>query len=97
MPRILYAPKAFDDLQRLVDFLLPRDPAAAEGTFGLIESAVSILASHPLIGRSCENGMRELVISRGSTGYLALYRYSVQRDEVVILALRHQREAGWVS
>lgn len=101
MPRIVYAPRAFSDLERLMDFLCDRDSVAAEGTWALtwalIESAVSILASHPLIGRSCENDMRELVISRGNTGYLALCRYNAQRDEVVVLALRHQREAGWVS
>lgn len=97
MPRILYTPRAFDDLERLVDFLLPIDPATAEATLALIESAVSILATHPLIGRPCEQGLRELVISRGNTGYLALYRFDASSDEVLVLALRHQREAGWDS
>ena len=38
--------------------------------------------------------MRELVISHGSTGYLALYRYHEIRDLVTVLAIRHQRELG---
>lgn len=38
--------------------------------------------------------MRELVISRGSTGYIALYRYHEIRDVVTVLAIRHQREVG---
>lgn len=38
--------------------------------------------------------MRELVISRGSTGYIALYLYHEIRDVVTVLAIRHQREVG---
>ena len=56
---------------------------------------VLVLEQHPLIGRPAEDGMRELVISRGRTGYVALYDYLAPVDTVVILALRHQREAGY--
>jgi plasmid stabilization system protein ParE len=54
------------------------------------------LAAHPLLGRRIEGELRELVISCGRTGYLALYRFLVQRDEVRVLALRTQRELGVV-
>jgi len=40
--------------------------------------------------------IRELVISLGQTGYIALYRFVVPQDEVRVLALRHQREIGFV-
>jgi plasmid stabilization system protein ParE len=40
--------------------------------------------------------IRELVISYGQTGYIALYRFVVPRDEVTVLAIRHQREIGFV-
>ena len=43
-----------------------------------------------------EAELRELVISYGRTGYVALYRFVVSRDEVRILALRHQRELGYL-
>jgi hypothetical protein len=39
--------------------------------------------------------VRELVISYGRTGYIALYRFVLARQEVRILALRHQRELGF--
>jgi plasmid stabilization system protein ParE len=35
---------------------------------------------------------REWIIGFGDTGYVALYRYD--GDTVIILAVRHQREAG---
>ena len=39
--------------------------------------------------------MRELVITYGASGYLALYRYDSKPDVVRILRIRHQREAGY--
>ena len=41
--------------------------------------------------------LRELVISKGRTGYVALYRYLPEQDRVDILAIRHQRESGLVE
>ena len=96
MPVIAYAPRALADLTRLVDFLAESDPAAAGETVELIVSAVDTLRSHPLIGRPAESGCRELVISRGRSGYLALYSYDGGRDRVLVLCVRHQREAGYV-
>lgn len=95
MARLIYSRQALSDLERLTDFLLETDLAAALETAELVSEAVQILGNHPLVGRSCEQGMRELVISRGRTGYVALYSYEVQHDTVLILAVRHQREAGF--
>jgi plasmid stabilization system protein ParE len=61
----------------------------------LIVEAVEVLANHPLVGRKAEKGYRELVISRGHSGYIALYSCERQHDTVLILAIRHQREAGY--
>ena len=94
MSRILYAPAAFADLDRLADFLVRTNPAAAAATGGIIARGIDVLAEHPLIGRPVEHGLRELIISRGRSGYVALYRYHVDTDEVMVLAIRHQREAG---
>ena len=96
MARLRYAPRATAALERLAEFLLQADPAAALKTAELIVSAVEALADHPLLGRPAELGYRELVISRGRSGYLALYRYDEALDEVLILAIRHQREAGYI-
>ena len=95
MARLIYSEGAFDDLIRLSDFLLAHDPLLAEETRRLIAEAVMVLRNHPLIGREVEAGLRELVISRGQSGYIALYSYEPAEDMVLILALRHQREAGY--
>ena len=96
MAAVSYSPRASSDLIRLIDFLAESDPAAAAETADLIGSAVDALERHPLIGRPVESDLRELVISRGSSGYIALYRYDEARDGVLVLAIRHQREAGYI-
>lgn len=95
MARLIYSPRAFADLERLTDFLIDDDPLAAAVTVDLISEAVNILKRHLLIGRPIEDDLRELAISRGNTGYVALYSYESEHDVVLILAIRHQREAGF--
>lgn len=95
MTDLVYARRAVEDLERLGDFLLESDPIAAEETVALIFDALEILTRHPEIGRKVHFGHRELVISRGRTGYLALYRFLPALDRIVVLAVRHQREAGY--
>ena len=97
MATVSYAPRALADLERLCDFLAESDPHAAVRTIDLIVNAVAILEQHPLMGRPAEADLRELVISRGKSGYLALYRYDGERDRVLVLAIRHQREAGYLG
>jgi len=95
LARLTYTRKALADIEALTDFLAERDPGAAAETAGLVSEAISILAGHPLIGRPVESGLRELVSSRGRTGYVALYRFRETDDVVTVLSIRHQREAGY--
>ncbi|HUG78141.1 MAG TPA: hypothetical protein VML57_11705 [Burkholderiales bacterium] len=39
--------------------------------------------------------MRELIISHGKTGYVALYEYSPLAKLIRVAAIRHQQEAGY--
>lgn len=95
MAALIYAPRALADLERLFEFLAEKDPGAAVAAAQAIREAVAILERHPLIGRPVEHGLRELVISHGRTGYVALYRHVLPDGVVLILALRHQREVGY--
>ena len=95
MARLIYTAHALADLERLTDFLLETDPDAALRTAELIEEAVNILKHHPLVGRPIDQDLHELVISRGRTGYVALYSHEEREDCILILAVRHQREAGY--
>ncbi len=94
MARLVFAPRAFQDVERLVAFLIESDPDAAAATANLLLDGLRIPKAHPLVGRPAEHGYRELLISRGRTGYVALYTCDVESDVVIVLAVRHQREGG---
>lgn len=94
MAAVVYTRGACEDLDRLTRFLLESHPGDAEATAGLIEGALAILENHPLIGKAVEDGFRELLISRGRSGYVALYEYREAADEVVVHGIWRQREAG---
>ncbi len=95
MPRVSFAPAAVRDLERLYAFLQPKSAAAARRAAALITEAVRGLEQHPGLGRPVEEmpQYRELLIEFGDSGYVALYRH--HGDQVTVLALRHQREAGY--
>lgn len=82
-------------IERAFQLLRDKNPAVARDAVAAIQSAVDNLAGHPLIGRRIEGDLRELVISYGQSGYVALYRLVVSQDEVRLLAIRHQRELGF--
>lgn len=95
MAQVIYARHAFADLERLADFLLKDAPQAAVTAIDVIRDGIEILERHPLVGRPCEAGLRELVISYGKSGHVALYSYERKQDVVLVLAIPHQREAGY--
>lgn len=95
MARVVYSEAAIEDLERIVEFLLEASARSALAAMRQIRTAVEVLAAHPKIGRRVRGQLRELVISHGATGYLALYRFDPSRDVVRILRVRHQREAGY--
>ena len=96
MPRLRWSQPALRDVARLHDFLAPKNPAAAKRAINAIRQGIKALGKHPEIGRPVEEmppEFREWVIEFGQGAYVALYHYD--RKEVVILAVRHGREAGY--
>ena len=96
MPQVRYAPGAIRDLQRLREFLRLKNSAAAQRAGETIVKAVQILGHQPQVGRPVENmpdEYREWLIDFGDSGYVAKYR--IDGDSVTILAVRHQKEAGY--
>ncbi len=75
MATVRLSPRAVGDLERIFEFIAERDPALALAAVTDLREAVRILARHPLIGRRVDKHRRELVISKGRTGYVALYRF----------------------
>ena len=95
MARLIYSDAAFSDFERIIEFALTSSPTSGGHALRRIRTAIEILAVHPLIGRRVAGDLRELVISEGATGYVALYKYDPAFDLIRILRIRHQREAGY--
>lgn len=97
MARVELAPEVGADLERILDHLQHYEVEHVEARLREIIAAVDVLQTNPLIGRPAGNDKRELVIGRGSRGYVALYRYVAGIDTVFVLAVRAQREAGFAG
>lgn len=95
MSAIELAPEITQDVSRILAHPAQFEVEAAEQRVLEIVAALDILEKSPLIGRPIASDLRELVIGRGSRGYVALYRYISEIDTVFILAIRSQREAGY--
>ncbi len=84
------------DVARLHEFLASKSPDVAQRGVRAIRQGVEALSRHPEIGRPVEDlapEFREWVIEFGQGAYVALYHYDGK--QVVILAVRHGREAGY--
>ena len=91
-----FTEEAQEDLLRLFDFLLQFDLDAALRARQAIENSLQLLEQFPFTCRKAANGahgprLRELVISFGATGYVALFEID-DATTVTVLAIRHQRE-----
>ena len=96
MPRLKWSHNALRDVSRLYDFLSPKSRDAAKRAIKAIREGVRILNKNPEIGRPIEElptEFREWIIEFGQGAYVVLYRYDGR--EVVLLAIRHGREAGY--
>jgi plasmid stabilization system protein ParE len=75
---------------------MQRHPLAARRAGQVIAWSFAALSTAPAVGRPLDESpeLRERVIPFGDTGYVALCRHDPVRDLVVVLAFRHQRDAG---
>ncbi|MFC3853053.1 type II toxin-antitoxin system RelE/ParE family toxin [Salinispirillum marinum] len=96
MSRLIWAPPALLDVQRLYRFLNQKDEDAARRAIKTIRAGVKILAHQPEAGRPLEDmspEFREWLIEFGTSGYIVLYRFN--GETATVLAVRHQKEAGY--
>jgi plasmid stabilization system protein ParE len=97
MPRLVITAAARAGLDRCRRFLTLKNRDAAGRASIAIGRQFSVLHNAPEIGRPFANNpeLRELLIPFGDSGYVALYIHDRHADEIVVLAFRHQKEAGY--
>jgi plasmid stabilization system protein ParE len=96
MPRLIWSPRALADVQRIYRFLAEKSKTAATRAVKAIRASTKTIEQHPEIGQPQEGmdeAYRQWLIDFGNSGYAMLYHYD--GDTVLIVAVRHQREAGY--
>lgn len=92
--RVRFTDEAATDLARLYAFQAERNPETAREALDAIREGIRVLEIFPFSTRKVmvnDPMLRELLISYGSSGYVAMYE--IEPGHVVtILAVRHQLE-----
>ena len=97
--RVRFTRQAESDLLRLYDFLLEHDVDTADRALDAIREALRLLEQFPFSCRKAAAGLhgprlREMVISFGASGYVALFEIE-DASTVTVTAIRHQRESDY--
>ena len=95
---VRFTTEAQQDIKRLYAFILERDDAGydtAQRALNAIKIGIDSLKHNPFSCRKTNTPfLRELVISFGATGYVALFEIE-DNQTITILAIRHQREEDY--
>lgn len=97
MPQLRLTEGAIADLSRLRRFLVNKNPLAAQRAIAAIRQRLLQLTDSPEVGRPLPGmeSFREIVIPFGDGGYLARYRFEPDVEAVIVVSIRHQKEAGY--
>ena len=93
---VRWSDNALAGLMRVHAFLAESDPQAAQKALDVIEAGTDVLEQFPHAGRPADDlepEHRELLIPFGASGYAVFYEAG--EGYVLILSLKHQREAGY--
>ena len=93
---LVWSEAAIADLSRLHTFLVGKDVDAARAAIKTIRERVNILKTFPQLGKPALDlnpGDRELPVPFGASGYVIAY--TLLDTKILILAVRHQKEAGY--
>jgi plasmid stabilization system protein ParE len=101
--RVTLLQEAVEDLQRLENFSIERELAsetpdwtAPQRALDAVREGMRWLSWSPYTCRRAELGngrSRELIVPFGGTGYIVLFE--IVGDDVIVGAVRHQREADY--
>lgn len=90
--KLRFLPQAHADVERLHDFLSPKNPGAADRVADLLFESARSLKDAPHKGRPLQSGFRELIVPFGEGAYVLRYRVDEENDAVLIVRIWHSRE-----
>ena len=96
MARVTWSRPALLDLSRLHQFLKAKSPDVARRAIAAIREGTKLLEDNPASGRPAfdvRQDVRDLPVFFGTGGYVI--RYRANQTGVLIMRVRHMREAGF--
>jgi plasmid stabilization system protein ParE len=93
--QVVFSRKARVSLERLHNFLAEKNPDAAQRAIDTIRDRLRALEQFPRLEPVDPDrpDVRQLFMPFGAAGTIA--RYRIVEDVVLVLAVRHMREAGY--
>jgi toxin ParE1/3/4 len=94
--KLMWSPYALLGVRRAYRFLADKDMEAAKRAAETIRKQAAVLKKFPNAGRPADDldpEHRELIIPFGGSGYVLVYE--VNEQGILVLAVRHQKEAGY--
>lgn len=90
--KLRFLPQAYADVERLHNFLSPKNPGAADRVGDLLFESARSLKDAPHKGQPLQSGFRELIVPFGKGAYVLRYRVDDANEAVVIARIWHSRE-----
>ena len=94
MPQIIYTDEFVEDVERLYMFLVEKSQQVAQKFAILLEQKIILLATIPNAFEFFGE-FRLYFLEFGSGGYAILYDYQEDDDALLLLRIKHQKEAGF--
>ncbi len=90
--KLIWLPEAGDDIERLFEFLVEKNPVAAQRAMQAILESSKQLPEHPRVGPRMDDDTerRELFVPFGAGAYVL--RYRLHYETVIVLRVWHSRE-----
>ena len=91
---VKFLPEALEDVERLYEFLLVKNPLAAQKAMLAIDEGVVMLTDDPKLGRPIEfrPTYRELFVPFGRDAYILRYRIEERTNSLIVFRVWHSKE-----
>ena len=95
MSQIIYTDEFISDFERLYQFLSDANPVAAQKLAKLLIEKLELLSDIPK-AFAFFGEFRLYLLQFGTSGYPILYDYNEESNIIVLLRMKHQKEAGFI-
>lgn len=92
--KLVFLPEASDDIDRLYEFLVEKNPVAAQKAMLAIDEGIRLLSGNPNIGVVIPErpDYQQLFIPFGKSAYVLRYRVHAETDTLAVVRVWHGKE-----